>query len=386
MVLVTSVFNSRTVLPPFRPDPGHARAPLVPGAVVSPTMTERTSAPVRGVSGHARVGPDRPALVMGDVVRTYGELDRRASRVASLLGARGAGPGRPVASVLPNGIEIFEVATAAAMVNAPYLPINWHLKADELAYILADADVAVVVGQATTDSELALALGDRATGVLWVGGDDEAELAAATPDPAADSGAGPELMFYTSGTTARPKGVVHLALSEDGGRVRGMEGQVALWGWTDRGRVRDERARLPRLPPRVGAVLPVRRGHHRDHRAVRGALVPGRGQPAAGDPLVHGARPLHPDPRDPRAGAGGHRRVQLLAHRARRRPLPGGRQVQDDGGVPPRRDPRALRGQRGRRHPHLSRGVAGPARERGPALARGGDPDPRREGHAGADR
>ena len=34
------------------------------------------------------------------------------------------------------------------MLNAPYLPINWHLKADELAYILADADVAVVVGQA----------------------------------------------------------------------------------------------------------------------------------------------------------------------------------------------------------------------------------------------
>jgi long-chain acyl-CoA synthetase len=170
---------------------------------------------------------------MGDVVRTYGGLDRRASRVASLLEARGAGPGRPVATVLPNGIEIFEVATAAAMVNAPYLPINWHLKADELAYILADADVAVVVGQVTADGELARALGDRATGALWVGGDYEDELAAATPDPAADSGAGPELMFYTSGTTARPKGVVHVALSEDGGRVRGMEGQVALWGWTD---------------------------------------------------------------------------------------------------------------------------------------------------------
>ena len=39
-------------------------------------------------------------------------------------------------------------------------------------------------------------------------------------------------MFYTSGTTARPKGVVHASLSDDSGRVRGMEGQVALWSWT----------------------------------------------------------------------------------------------------------------------------------------------------------
>ena len=40
-------------------------------------------------------------------------------------------------------------------------------------------------------------------------------------------------MFYTSGTTARPKGVVHGALADRAGRARGMEGQVALWGWTE---------------------------------------------------------------------------------------------------------------------------------------------------------
>ncbi len=39
-------------------------------------------------------------------------------------------------------------------------------------------------------------------------------------------------MFYTSGTTSRPKGVVHSALADDAGRHAGMEGQVALWGWT----------------------------------------------------------------------------------------------------------------------------------------------------------
>jgi long-chain acyl-CoA synthetase len=197
-------------------------------------MTERSPAPVRGVTGHAGATPDRPALIMGETVRTYGELQARAARLAAVLGTRGAGPGRPLATVLPNGIEIFEVATAAAMLNAPYLPINWHLKADELAYILDDADVALVVGWDSPDSELARARPDRPEGVLWVGGDYEEVLAGAVPDPAADSGAGPELMFYTSGTTARPKGVIHTALAEGGGRVRGMEGQAALWGWTDR--------------------------------------------------------------------------------------------------------------------------------------------------------
>ena len=70
----------------------------------------------------------------------------------------GAGPGRPVATVLPNGAEPFEVATAAAMFDAPYLPINWHLKAGELAYIFADAGVAVVVGHARFEADLTAAL------------------------------------------------------------------------------------------------------------------------------------------------------------------------------------------------------------------------------------
>jgi long-chain acyl-CoA synthetase len=39
-------------------------------------------------------------------------------------------------------------------------------------------------------------------------------------------------MFYTSGTTARPKGVVHGDLSAKASRAMAMEGQVALWGWT----------------------------------------------------------------------------------------------------------------------------------------------------------
>jgi long-chain acyl-CoA synthetase len=187
----------------------------------------------RGVSAQARHRGDHPALVFGDDVRSFRDLDERARRLAAVLSDRGAGPGRPVATVLPNGFEPFEVATAAAMLEAPYLPVNWHLKADELAYILEDAGVAVVVGHTQLEDEVSRAA-ERARvpgGLLVVGSSYEEAIDAAAPLDL-DSGPGPELMFYTSGTTSRPKGVVHSALADNAGRRAGMEGQVALWRWT----------------------------------------------------------------------------------------------------------------------------------------------------------
>jgi len=196
-------------------------------------MTERTAGPVRGVTDHASVGPDRPAIIVGDTTRTYGQLEDRALRLASVLAGFGAGPGRPVAAVLPNGVEIFEVATAASMLDAPFLPVNWHLRADELAFILSDADVAVAVGHEAIDGELHRGVTGLGIPTLSVGRDYEGLVDSADPLPGGDSGGSPELMFYTSGTTARPKGVVHGALADREGRSRGMEGQVALWGWTE---------------------------------------------------------------------------------------------------------------------------------------------------------
>jgi long-chain acyl-CoA synthetase len=189
----------------------------------------------RGVSAHAAARPDHPALIVGDTVRTFAELDDRARRLAAVLGELGAGPGRTVAAVLPNGMEPFEVAVAASMIGAPYLPVNNHLRAGELAYLLADAGVGAVVGHADIAETIGAAASEvpglGPERVVLVGREYDARIAAAVPDPGLESGPGPELVFYTSGTTARPKGVVHGGLGRLEGRRMAMEGQAALWGW-----------------------------------------------------------------------------------------------------------------------------------------------------------
>jgi long-chain acyl-CoA synthetase len=134
--------------------------------------------------------------------------------------------------VLPNGTEPFEVATAAAMIGAPYLPVNWHLKSAELAYLLTDAGVGAVVGHSVGADEVGAATTEAGvSGPLLVGAGYEEALATAPVDGSLDSGPGPELVFYTSGTTARPKGVVHGGLGDIAVRVAAMDGQVALWQW-----------------------------------------------------------------------------------------------------------------------------------------------------------
>jgi long-chain acyl-CoA synthetase len=194
----------------------------------------------RGVTEQAREAPDRLALIAPDTVggaatRTYGELNARAQRLAAVLKARGAGPGRPVASAVRNGLEPFEVATAAAMAGAPFLPLNWHLKSAELAYLLEDSGAAIVVGHSEQAAQLPAIGGVERILIGAPAGDPtsyEALIAAAQPDETLDSGAGPELVFYTSGTTARPKGVVHGGLGDPEVRHAGMGGQAQLWGWT----------------------------------------------------------------------------------------------------------------------------------------------------------
>jgi long-chain acyl-CoA synthetase len=172
-----------------------------------------------GLARHARVSPEKPALVMGDEVRTYGELNHRVNRLARALRRAGIGTGDAVGAVLHNGLEWFELLNAVGKIGAQIVPIGYRTKGPEIAYMLADACAKLMVGAADLREEIDRALGELSWSedALWVVGGPtpwrgrayEAMLYAESDAEPEDSfvGGGFNVLIYTSGTTGRPKGI-----------------------------------------------------------------------------------------------------------------------------------------------------------------------------------
>jgi long-chain acyl-CoA synthetase len=189
----------------------------------------------KGISAWAQAEPERPAFFVDDRVVTFGEFDDRSTRLAHALAAHGVGADDRVAIMVPNSVEFFEIWAAANKLGAAVVLVNWHLKADELTYILSDSDAKVLVAHADLTDHVARA---RAAvpgcEVLVVGGDPdgyEQTMAANAGGEPLDLAALTAPVFYTSGTTGRPKGVLHGA-ADPAAAARNMEGQLLLWGWS----------------------------------------------------------------------------------------------------------------------------------------------------------
>src|ERR1700709_1573782 len=98
--------------------------------------------------GHwAQEQPTRPALIMGGSgqVVTYRDLDEQSNRVARYFGDLGLQRGDHVALLMENHPAFFEVVWAALRSGLHLTPVNRHLTADEVTYVLADSEAKVVV-------------------------------------------------------------------------------------------------------------------------------------------------------------------------------------------------------------------------------------------------
>ena len=170
----------------------------------------------------AREVPESPAIIQGDRVLTWREMDRRADELAGFLLDAGLARQSTVAQYLRNSPEYVE--SLYACLKASFVPVNTNYRygGDELVYLWDNADVRAVVfhGEFAPTIE---AVRSRVPGVrewLWVddGSGERPEWATAYQSvverstgkrPLEVERSGDDLLFlYTGGTTGLPKGVM----------------------------------------------------------------------------------------------------------------------------------------------------------------------------------
>lgn len=158
----------------------------------------------------AQAAPDRIAVVEpGGESHTFGEIHARSNQLIHGLRALGLVPGDAIAFVLPNCIEVIELFMAAHQAGWFLTPVNHHLTAPEMAWIIEDSGAKVVVCHESVAAVVAEA---TALPIRYVVGDGAGFLPYSAlwegqPSTVPEARAAGATMTYTSGTTGRPRGV-----------------------------------------------------------------------------------------------------------------------------------------------------------------------------------
>jgi long-chain acyl-CoA synthetase len=164
---------------------------------------------------YARTTPDKPALIMASTGQqvSFAQLEDRSLRLANWMRSKGLQRGDVVALLSDNDPRIFDVYWAAQRAGLYVTAINFHLKPEEVRYILDNANArCLFLGTVCQEISSAwhelpsllhrVAFADDVDGFLSI----ESVIAEASPDrPALEPRGGD--MLYSSGTTGLPKGV-----------------------------------------------------------------------------------------------------------------------------------------------------------------------------------
>ncbi|MFJ3900284.1 class I adenylate-forming enzyme family protein [Streptomyces sp. NPDC090025] len=164
------------------------------------------------VERRAALTPDRPVLLQGDRTLTFGELRTRAERCAAGLHAMGVRPGTVVAWQLPTRIETAVLSFALARLGAVQTPVIPFYRDKEVGFALREsrAEFFAVPGvwRGFDHTAMARRLGARGVFEAYEEGSLPDGDPAVLPAPPA-SGTDVRWIYWTSGTTSDPKGVLH---------------------------------------------------------------------------------------------------------------------------------------------------------------------------------
>ncbi|OGP88516.1 MAG: hypothetical protein A2156_03580 [Deltaproteobacteria bacterium RBG_16_48_10] len=166
--------------------------------------------------------PQKQAIVCGEKRWTYQEFYDRIHRLSLCLKRLGVKKGDKVAILLPNCHYFLEAYYGITQIGAASVPINYRLSPGEVAFILQDSESKILISDPMFQGQIDSIRGEMKTieRIIWTGEENSSEtldlnlekaLQKGSADPLPETSIGEEdiaQIYYTSGTTGRPKGVM----------------------------------------------------------------------------------------------------------------------------------------------------------------------------------
>jgi acyl-CoA synthetase (AMP-forming)/AMP-acid ligase II len=167
----------------------------------------------RELESRAVRSPDKPAFLFKDNPITFGQLYEQTARLANAFSRLGVGPGDSVGLYLPNTLDYARSFLACLAMGAVAVPIHYGSSRSEIAAYLnhTDAKLLLTSRVASLDSEALKGEVASLTHIIHAEEELDALMAEASARPSSfrsPSESDPAIVFYTTGTTGSPKGVL----------------------------------------------------------------------------------------------------------------------------------------------------------------------------------